>query len=178
MGWTAERVAQLCSLWDAGKSAAEIAAELGGLTRSAVLGKMHRLRNRSAMPVSEIRQEQLTARARAAEERELRRKRTREAKNEAQRMVQRLVNRGNSGFVVIDGRAGRTERPLIDDQQIPLEQRKSILELTEHTCRWPVGEPEKPDFFFCGAEPQASSVYCSVHHCVAYRPVVGRRRAA
>lgn len=44
MSWTDERVATLKKLWGEGKTAAEIASELGGVTRNAVIGKAHRLK--------------------------------------------------------------------------------------------------------------------------------------
>ena len=44
MSWTNERVALLKRLWGEGKTAAEIAKELGGITRNAVIGKAHRLK--------------------------------------------------------------------------------------------------------------------------------------
>ncbi len=44
MSWTNERVALLKKLWGEGKTAAEIAKELGGVTRNAVIGKAHRLK--------------------------------------------------------------------------------------------------------------------------------------
>jgi len=44
MSWTDERVAVLTKLWGDGKTAAEIAKELGGVTRNAVIGKAHRLK--------------------------------------------------------------------------------------------------------------------------------------
>lgn len=44
MSWTDERVALLKKLWGEGKTAAEIAGELGGVTRNAVIGKAHRLK--------------------------------------------------------------------------------------------------------------------------------------
>ena len=43
MTWTDERVEQLKKLWSDGLSASQIAAELGGITRNAVIGKVHRL---------------------------------------------------------------------------------------------------------------------------------------
>jgi GcrA cell cycle regulator len=43
MGWTDERVEQLKSLWAEGLSASQIARALGGVTRNAVIGKVHRL---------------------------------------------------------------------------------------------------------------------------------------
>ncbi len=43
MGWTDERVEQLKALWTEGLSASQIARALGGVTRNAVIGKVHRL---------------------------------------------------------------------------------------------------------------------------------------
>ncbi len=43
MTWTDERVEQLKKLWEDGLSASQIAAELGSITRNAVIGKVHRL---------------------------------------------------------------------------------------------------------------------------------------
>ena len=43
MSWTDERVELLKKLWSDGLSASQIAAELGGITRNAVIGKVHRL---------------------------------------------------------------------------------------------------------------------------------------
>ncbi len=51
------------------------------------------------------------------------------------------------------------------DKDIPADQRRSLVELTQHTCRWPVGDPCKPDFFFCGAPSDNSHgrPYCHAH---------------
>jgi GcrA cell cycle regulator len=49
------------------------------------------------------------------------------------------------------------------DQTIPTEQRRTLLELTETTCRWPVGDPRGAAFFFCGAKPVAGKPYCRCH---------------
>lgn len=54
------------------------------------------------------------------------------------------------------------------DEHIPLEQRKTLHELTSKTCRWPVGDPRKPGFFFCGAEPHAHWPYCNEHCARSY----------
>src|SRR5579862_2686395 len=43
MGWTDERVELLKKLWQDGLSASQIAKQLGGVTRNAVIGKVHRL---------------------------------------------------------------------------------------------------------------------------------------
>lgn len=54
------------------------------------------------------------------------------------------------------------------DLAIPEAQRRSIYDLTEATCRWPVGDPDKPDFFFCGARPLTAHPYCAGHCAVAH----------
>ena len=43
MSWTDERVETLKKMWSEGQSASQIAKELGGVTRNAVIGKVHRL---------------------------------------------------------------------------------------------------------------------------------------
>src|SRR5512143_2594905 len=54
--------------------------------------------------------------------------------------------------------------PSIVDLEIPQEQRKTLLQLTAHTCRWPVGDVGDADFFFCGAEPTDGRPYCAAHN--------------
>lgn len=61
--------------------------------------------------------------------------------------------------------------PTIDDLSIPMAQRKTLLDLTNHTCRWPVGDSKDPDFFFCGAEPLPEKPYCAAHNARAFAPV-------
>ncbi len=54
--------------------------------------------------------------------------------------------------------------------EIPIEQRKTLLQLTEKTCRWPIGDPGSAEFFFCGGENANELPYCSFHSRVAYQP--------
>ena len=58
----------------------------------------------------------------------------------------------------------------LTDAGIPFSQRRSLLELSERTCRWPVGDPGSAAFFYCGAEPVAGKPYCAAHCARAYRP--------
>src|SRR5262249_34140964 len=62
-----------------------------------------------------------------------------------------------------------------NDSDIPKEQRVSLLELSEDTCRWPVGDPGHPDFFYCGAVPLEGRPYCSAHCARAYNYVREKR---
>ena len=65
--------------------------------------------------------------------------------------------------------------PEVVDNVIPMGQRRSLLELSESTCRWPIGDPGNADFFFCGGQPVAGLPYCA-HHCrIAYQLANPRR---
>lgn len=57
-------------------------------------------------------------------------------------------------------------------------QKCSLMELNEHTCRWPVGNPGDPGFFFCGATPVDELPYCAYHSRIAYSPASERKKAA
>jgi GcrA cell cycle regulator len=55
------------------------------------------------------------------------------------------------------------------DARIPRRQRRSLFELSDDTCRWPVGDPRSSRFFFCGAQPLRNKPYCAEHCARAYR---------
>jgi GcrA cell cycle regulator len=62
--------------------------------------------------------------------------------------------------------------------EIPVEQRKTLLQLTEKTCHWPIGDPGSGggDFYFCGGEAAPDLPYCTHHSRIAYQPASDRRR--
>ena len=66
--------------------------------------------------------------------------------------------------------------PQVQELFIPVEQRLSLLELSEHTCKWPIGDPLTPDFYFCGNHSGEGKPYCEFHsrRC----PPAGSRRSA
>lgn len=140
--WTGERIERLKTLWADGLSAADIAAELGGVTRSAVLSKVHRL--------------DLCARASRAP---------------------------RSHYGPRDAPAALPQRvepaPVV---AAPVGQRCTLMTLTADTCRWPCGEPDHPDFFFCGRRTAGRLPYCVGHARLAYVPAAalmsGKRCAA
>lgn len=68
-------------------------------------------------------------------------------------------------------------RPEPELIEIPAEQRKTLLQLTKATCRWPVGDPGDPDFFFCGGQTKEGSPYCAYHSRVAYVAPIKPNRA-
>ena len=63
----------------------------------------------------------------------------------------------------------------ITDQEIPIRQRRKLMQLTNKTCHWPVGDPDKPGFFFCGAKIRRNA-YCVRHARLAYQPTIRHRQ--
>lgn len=162
--WTDERVELLKKLWTDGLSASQIAAELGNVTRNAVIGKVHRL-GLSGRPKD--------AKAAAATPRV--RKATRTPSAPAPIAPQAHNN------VVIAPIPLQPVRPEPvdmgdDDVAVPMSERVTIMDLRESMCRWPMGDPTKPEFRFCGARSITGLPYCTHHSRIAYQPVTDRRR--
>jgi GcrA cell cycle regulator len=158
MGWTDERVELLKKLWADGLSASQIAAELGGVTRNAVIGKVHRLglSGRAKSPASTS-------------------PRPRKPRSHQMLRVSRPTIRGNTALAHAFDYEVEPE-PDVVENVIPIGQRRTLLELTEETCRWPIGDPGTADFFFCGGQSISSLPYCAYHSRVAYQPASDRRR--
>src|SRR5260221_6236654 len=157
MSWTDERVELLKKLWQDGLSASQIAGELGGITRNAVIGKVHRLglSGRAKSPSSSA-------------------PRVRKPRSHMMR-VSRPSMRGNTALALAFEMEQEPEPELIENI-IPIGQRRTLLELNEDTCRWPIGDPATTEFFFCGGKPLTSLPYCSYHSRVAHQPAHDRRR--
>lgn len=157
--WTDERVEQLRKLWEAGLSASQIAAELGNITRNAVIGKVHRLG--------------LSGRAKCSSSSAPRPRKARAPTHMVR--IPRPAVRGNT----VLAQAFEMELdpdPIAYDNVVPMSQRRSLLELTEEHCRWPIGDPGSPDFFFCGGKSIVGLPYCAHHSRVAFQPAGDRRR--
>ncbi len=157
MTWTDERVELLKKLWADGLSASQIAGELGGITRNAVIGKVHRLglSGRAKSPSSSA------PRARKPRSHMLR--------------VGRASMRGNNALALAYEMEPEPEIEQYDNI-IPMGQRRTLLELTENTCRWPIGDPATAEFFFCGGNPITGLPYCAHHSRIAYQPATERRK--
>jgi GcrA cell cycle regulator len=89
--------------------------------------------------------------------------------------IGRPAIRGNTALAHASDIETEAEPELLDNI-IPIGQRRTILELNEQTCRWPVGDPGSTEFFFCGGNPLAGLPYCAYHSRVAYQPASDRRR--
>jgi len=161
--WTDERIDRLKARWSQGATARQISRELGhGISRSAVLGKVHRLRIDDATRQVTGREERIDA----GRVLHLRETVAGSAPSRRPRVLPAWVLNAKR---YIDDRGVDTD--------IPLSQRRPLLELNPGTCRWPVGEPGKPDFFFCGAEPLPNKPYCAAHCTRAYRQADATARA-
>ena len=154
MSWTDERVETLKKLWTDGLSASQIAAELGGITRNAVIGKVHRL--------GLVGPRQVAVLGGAAPAQAAHAIRTC-CGCRGPRCAATPRSRMPSSYEV-------EPEPELLDNVIPIGQRRTLLELTEETCRWPIGDPGSADFFFCGGQSLTSLPYCAYHSRVAYQP--------
>lgn len=231
MSWTDERVETLKRMWADGQSASQIARELGGVTRNAVIGKVHRLglSNRvlgadaagdaaaetvpdaapdsAADPAADT-----TAEAGAAADAPAATDSAAAAAADAQTAIA-AAGAQQDGAAMAEPATATDEAPDHDDAQgatavvtrrplitagQPLPPQPSaneisaealatvrevekrarkltLMELTERTCKWPVGDPATPDFWFCGLPAQTGKPYCEAHVGVAFQPMSARR---
>jgi GcrA cell cycle regulator len=161
MAWTDERVELLKKFWAEGLSASQIAARLGGVTRNAVIGKVHRLG--------------LSGRATSSRSSNPRPRRTHVPR--ASRTPSLLFGtRGNVALKPQFDLELETAPQPLEELVIPLAERASIATLKETMCRWPIGDPGDPEFHFCGRKKYGTLPYCEHHARMAYQPVQMRRR--
>ena len=141
MSWTSEKVEKLKELWSKGHTASQIAEMLGDTTRNAVIGKAHRLN--------------LAARAPSKQHSNL-------SKSKEDKQTNRRSNTPMS-------RKAKFQSILLDKNFEP-ENPKSLEELTESTCKWPIGHPNEEKFYFCGRKPEGDFPYCRLHVLYAFVP--------
>lgn len=151
MSWTEERVELLRKLWDGHLSASRIAAELG-VTRNAVIGKIHRLGlwGRGQPTVSIKRQR----------------------KQEPPRRRVPVCRPGTIGNAALNACPEQLPEYVIRPLQgvvVPIAKKLTIGSLTERTCKWPIGDPRDREFHFCGHDSVPGFSYCQYHAAVAYR---------
>lgn len=174
MSWTDERVERLKTLWSEGLSASQIAAELGAVTRNAVIGKVHRLglSGRAKPQVQPSRPTVATpTRARTAPSRPV-------AQSQASRpqAPARPMSVGATALKASPDAEQALAAAPVAELEPPVFEKVTILNLTESTCKWPIGDPGKPDFFFCGRKSEVGIPYCTFHARLAYQPSAERRR--
>ncbi|MFC0218869.1 GcrA family cell cycle regulator [Pseudochelatococcus lubricantis] len=186
--WTDERVEQLRKLWSDGLSASQIATEIGGVSRNAVIGKVHRLglSGRAKAPAAQTPRPPRKAPAPAAPVVSA----PRQAPSVAAPapVPQPLASTfGNAALATAALAAEPDDMPAAtlatdivpvvrENVVVPMSERVTIMDLREYMCRWPVGDPTSPNFRFCGARAVTGMPYCTHHASIAYQPVLDRRR--
>ena len=140
MSWTAEKEGKLRDLWKKGHTASQIASILGDKTRNAIIGKAHRLNLESRTTSTKIKP-----------------KVNRENNAPSEVKTQKL------------GRKARFKALLVDKSFEP-EAPKKLEELTDETCRWPIGHPYEEKFYFCGRKAMEKFSYCKLHVLYAFQP--------
>ncbi len=202
MSWTDERVELLKKMWNEGHSASQIAKELGGVTRNAVIGKVHRLglSNRNG-PESEPTPAQ-AAPSTPEPEPIVEAPETTPVVDLAQAKAERAAQTKPATPAApatpsATEPAAYTPRPIIPaGQPLPPQpsaneidpealatvrevektaRKLTLLELTERTCKWPIGDPATEDFWFCGLPVKPGKPYCEAHVSVAFQPMSTRR---
>ena len=170
MNWTEERVELLKKLWtEDGLTASQIALQLGGgITRNAVIGKVHRLG--------------LSGRAKTATQapRAQRPKQKSSSHSPQRSMSSRAISFGATALKIeLTPELDVVAQPAVMIPfPAPTNDRIAITDLSLRTCRWPIGDPVATDFGFCGAENDGKKPYCPYHCAVAYQPSNERRRQA
>jgi len=153
MTWTDDRITTLNQLWSAGFSASQIAQRLGGVTRNAVIGKVHRL----------------GLAGRATTSRHLRSRPKHVSKPRCRRAVR--LRSARPIFLIQGNRAPAKPkvRALPELGPAPLIPSR-VQTLTALTCRWPEGDPKTSEFHFCGRrKTQLEIPYCDRHRAIAFR---------
>ncbi|MEO1493713.1 MAG: GcrA family cell cycle regulator [Pseudomonadota bacterium] len=194
MSWTEERVEKLKELWNEGMSASQIAKVLGGVTRNAVIGKVHRLglSNRgTSAPGGE-------AEAKTAEPAKPKTSKATKpaappkaatppaAEQPAQPPAAPATTRRTAPVIrdATQPRAPGAPTPEEEAARATLAEiekfarRVSLLDLTERTCKWPIGDPTDENFAFCGLPCVPGKPYCENHVAVAFQPMSSRRDRA
>jgi len=163
--WDSERIEQMKRGFHAGLSCSQIAGEIG-VTRNAVIGKMHRLGLTRPRDISAAQVEQRRA-ARLARPKT---PRTSSPKTWLPKRLRLSIAAQHELLAV----AFPAAQPRAEDIPILNGRGCTLLELGQEKCRWPISSPGAADFCFCGNEPVKGLPYCPGHARIAYRPA-GRR---
>ncbi|WP_395671010.1 GcrA family cell cycle regulator [Phenylobacterium sp.] len=153
MGWTDERVELLKKLWQDGLSASQIAKQLGGVTRNAVIGKVHRLG--------------LSGRAAPSKPARTVFKAPRPARPAAAPSAPRRIAEAAP--------LAAQPSPVRYVEEAP--GTATVLTLGAHMCKWPIGDPALDNFTFCGRR-SGEGPYCVEHSQVAYQPAQAKKKAS
>ena len=140
MSWNPEKITKLKELWGSGKTASQIAEIIGDMSRNAVIGKAHRL-NLST---------------------KIRPRTTKSNQNYENNLDKKNIKTAQGG-------RGRFKSLIIEKDFEP-ENPKQLEDLSEDSCKWPIGHPDEKIFYFCGRSSLKDFSYCKLHLLYAYQP--------
>lgn len=209
MSWTDERVETLKRMWAEGQSASQIAKELGGVTRNAVIGKVHRLGLSNRVGGKEEGEEDAVAAPAAAAPKPESPKAEAPAATPRAEPAAAAARPAPAAERPAPAAAAPAAAPASNVTALPLRKaivpagqplppqpsaneispetlasarevekrsrRLTLMELTERTCKWPIGDPATDDFWFCGLPSVQGKPYCEAHVSVAFQPMSARR---
>lgn len=184
MMWTERRVEALKKLWSGGLSASQIAGQLGGVTRNAVIGKARRLGLRDDGRPRRPHAPRVPCAPRPAR-----------LAASLGVISQTIKSGGGASKAARAFRSTNFDAPR-SDKRHPLRDlprprrivspadatppdassRCALIDLQSFSCRFPHGDPGEPDFVFCGAPQAGSGPYCAYHHALTHG--AGQREAA
>jgi GcrA cell cycle regulator len=171
MNWTDERVELLRKLWSEGLSASQIAAQLGSVTRNAVIGKVHRLKlsGRGRTTAAAPRQKKTSSAAAGGK-----------SGSRAATVTRSITT--SIGATALQTQfdaepVARYHTRPIENVVVPISRRLQLVQLSERTCKWPNGDPLTEEFSFCGNDAAEAGPYCGYHSRIAFQPASERRRS-
>jgi GcrA cell cycle regulator len=185
MSWTDERVELLKKMWGEGQSASQIAKELGGVTRNAVIGKVHRLglSNRAggspgaaSKPAEAEKPQTAAAAAGAPVDPAPEAETEKPAPAPVASYTRKAIIPAGQPLPPQPSANEISPEAMASVREVEKKAKKiSLMELTERTCKWPIGDPATDDFWFCGLAVQPGKPYCEAHVGVAFQPMSARR---
>lgn len=146
MNWDGEKTDTLKTLWSEGVSATRIAIEIGGTSRNGVLGKVFRMG---------LQREKRLGEAKVSQVRQYHVRKTSKPLESPLKSASEVES-----------------NPFLDENG----RKFTLLSLKSACCKWPIGDPQKADFHFCGHRRGGPGPYCPSHSVAAYTPLPKRIR--
>ncbi|MBE6452850.1 MAG: GcrA cell cycle regulator [Alphaproteobacteria bacterium] len=170
MAWTDEMIVQLKKMWDDGLTTGEIGRRLN-VSKNSVVGKVHRLglsgrpspikkKNPEAPATPKPKAEKQKVVNVVPQQKTKPEKKIQEPKPVASPKPEPIIEKEPEIKFI----------PTIKEEKTPSKagQNVSLVELDNHTCRWPIGDPKDENFHFCGNKVRIGQTYCDEHAAIAY----------
>ena len=157
MAWTEQMVEDLRTMWKQGMTTAEIGKKLN-VTKNSIVGKVHRL-GLSGRPSPIKKKDEDAAESKAETSAAV------QPAAEAKPAVSSAKSTGKAEKFVAESRPSASSAAKNDAAKKGMV---SLVDLDNHTCRWPLGDPKDENFHFCGRKVKIGQTYCEEHANIAY----------